>query len=249
MRLQREQYSKTIRSLFDQIDQESEAITKAAQLMSEAIIKDELIHVIGSGGHSNIGAFEIFRRAGGLVQVNAVLDPGTLVNFGATRSGLIERTPGYAKPVLDAFEVFSGVLIIVNPYGINAVTIDSALEGKRRGIPTIGVTSRSFGDNVPKDHPARHPSGKNLYELVDVFVDCHMPYGDAVIEFEGLEQKVAPVSSLLFSYTLNLMVIETVAIMLEKGEVPKIWTSGNMPGGDQKNKKFKEMYKGRIRLM
>jgi uncharacterized phosphosugar-binding protein len=45
------------------------------------------------------------------------------------------------------------------------------------------------------------------------------------------------------------MVIETVAIMLEKGETPKIWTSGNMPGGDQKNKKFKEMYKGRIRLM
>lgn len=244
-----EQYSKTIHALFKQIEGEERSIHEAATLMSDAILRDELIHVIGTGGHSNIGTYEMFMRAGGLAPVNGILDPGTLVSMGALRSSRIERTPGYAPAVLDAFNVKGGVLIIINAYGINAMTIDSALEGRKRGIPTIGVTSRSFGDNIPADHPARHPSGKNLYQLVDVFVDCHMPLGDAVVEFEGVAARVAPTSTLVMSYTLNLMVIETVRLLKERGFEPPVWTSGNMPGGQEAAQKLLEKYRSRIRLM
>jgi len=66
--------------LFEQIEkEEQQAIDRAADLMAEAIERDHLIHVIGPGGHSNIGAYEMFYRAGGLVPVNAILDPGTLL--------------------------------------------------------------------------------------------------------------------------------------------------------------------------
>jgi uncharacterized phosphosugar-binding protein len=242
-------FSSTVSGLLKAIDGEYEAINQAAALMSRAIMNDELIHVIGTGGHSNIGTYELFMRAGGLVPVNGILDPGTLVSMGALRSTRIERTPGYAAAVLDSFDVKGGVLVIINAYGINALTIDTALEGRKRGIPTIGVTSPEFGDRVATDHPARHPSGQNLYQIVDVFVNCHMPYGDAVIEFKGMPQKVAPVSTLVLSYTLNLMVIETVRLLLEKGLEPPVWTSANLPGGDQMNKKHIQKYKGRIRLM
>lgn len=242
-------FSHTITGLFKAIDGEYEAINRAAMLMSAAIMNDELIHVIGTGGHSNIGTYELFMRAGGLVPVNGILDPGTLVSMGALRSTRIERTPGYAAAVLDSFDVKGGVLVIINAYGINALTIDTSLEGRKRGIPTIGVTSPEFGDRVAPDHPARHPSGQNLYQTVDVFVNCHMPYGDAVIEFKGMPQKVAPVSTLVLSYTLNLMVIETVRLLLEKGFEPPVWTSANLPGGDQMNRKHIQKYKGRIRLM
>ena len=64
-----------------------------------------------------MGAYALFMRAGGLASVNALLDPGTLVSMEARRSTIIERTPGYAKAVLDAFEVHSGVLIVINAYG------------------------------------------------------------------------------------------------------------------------------------
>jgi uncharacterized phosphosugar-binding protein len=242
-------FSTTVAGLLKAIDGEHEAINQAAALMSRAIMNDELIHVIGTGGHSNIGTYELFMRAGGLVPVNGILDPGTLVSMGALRSTRIERTPGYAAAVLDSFDVKGGVLVIINAYGINALTIDTALEGRKRGIPTIGVTSPEFGDRVAPDHPARHPSGQNLYQIVDVFVNCHMPYGDAVIEFKGLPQKVAPVSTVVLSYTLNLMVIETVRLLLEKGFEPPVWTSANLPGGEQMNKKHIQKYKGRIRLM
>jgi uncharacterized phosphosugar-binding protein len=236
--------------LFEQIErEEQQAIDRAADLMAEAIKRDQLIHIIGPGGHSNIGAYEMFYRAGGLVPINAILDPGTLLSMGARRSTIIERTPGYGQAVLEAFEVNDGVLIIVNAYGINAMCIDVALEARRRGIPTIGVTSRAFAEKVPADHPARHPSKKNLFEVVDVHIDCHMPFGDAVVSIEGLQQKVAPVSTLVNCFTLNLLVIRTVEKLLEKGITPPIWTSANIPGGDQANKEYIKRYKGRIRLL
>jgi len=243
-------YKDAVVGLFEQIErEEQQAIDRAADLMAEAIKRDQLIHVIGPGGHSNIGAYEMFYRAGGLVPINAILDPGTLLSMGARRSTIIERTPGYGQAVLEAFEVNDGVLIIVNAYGINAMCIDVALEARRRGIPTIGVTSRAFAEKVPPDHPARHPSKKNLFEVVDVHIDCHMPFGDAVVSIEGLQQKVAPVSTLVNCFTLNLLVIRTVEKLLEKGIKPPIWTSANIPGGDQANKEYIKRYKGRIRLL
>lgn len=242
-------FSDTVSSLFRKIEDESVAIHSAAELMCKTILQDKLIHVIGTGGHSNIGTYEVFMRAGGLVPVNGILDPGTLLGMGALRSTRVERTPGYAAAVLDSFDVHDGVMVIINAYGINALTIDTALEGKHRGVPTIGITSPSFGEQVPLSHPARHPSGQNLYQLVDVFVNCHLPFGDAIVAFEGLTQKVAPVSTLVISYTLNLIVIETARLLLAKGCKPPIWTSANLPGGEEMNRDYIERYRGRIRLL
>jgi uncharacterized phosphosugar-binding protein len=124
------QFSQTVAGLLKKIDGEYASINKAATLMSQVIMRDELIHVIGTGGHSNIGTYELFMRAGGLAAVNGILDPGTLLSSGGLRSTRIERTPGYAAAVLDSFDVKGGVLVIINAYGINAMTIDSALEAK-----------------------------------------------------------------------------------------------------------------------
>jgi len=243
-------YRDTIISLLREIeDKERGSIDKAADLMTQAIKDDELIHVIGPGGHSNIGAYELFYRAGGLVPVNAILDPGTLISMGARRSTIIERTPQYGIAVLEAFGVKEGVLIIVNAYGINTMCIDVALEARRRRVPTIGVTSRVFAENVPPNHPARHPSKKNLFEVVDVHVDCHMPFGDAVVSIDGFQEKVAPVSTLVNCFTLNLLIIRTVEKLLAQGITPPVWTSANIPGGDEANKDYIERYQGRIRLL
>jgi uncharacterized phosphosugar-binding protein len=249
MSKQQQQFGSIVRKILDEIDGESEPIHRAAKLMSAAIMKDELVHVIGTGGHSNMGTYEMFCRAGCLAAVNPLLDPSTLLSAGALRSIAMERTPGLARVVLDAFNVTGGVLVICNAYGINALTIDSALEAKKRGVPTIGVTSRSFADNVPADHPARHPSGKNLYQIVDVFVNCHMPLGDAVVEYDGFEQKTSPTSTFSLAYTLNLIVIETVRLLLEAGHDPLVWTSANMPRGDELNRRCIAKYKGRVRLL
>jgi len=51
------QYLDTITRLFNTIEnEEQEAIDRAAVVIAESIMKDQLIHVVGTGGHSNIAA-------------------------------------------------------------------------------------------------------------------------------------------------------------------------------------------------
>jgi uncharacterized phosphosugar-binding protein len=218
--------------------------------MSRSIIDGGMIHVIGPGGHSNMAVEEVLWRAGGLAPINAILDPGTNLIHGAKRSNVIERTPGYATRVLDAYRVGMApgeVIIIVNAYGINAMCIDTVLEAQKRKMTSIAITSRGFADRLAADHPSRHPSGKNLYQEVDYFIDCHLPYGDAVVEIEGCPQKTGPTSTMCNVFAINLLMIETVRQLTAQGVEPPLWMSANLPGGDAANRQLEEEWIPRIR--
>jgi uncharacterized phosphosugar-binding protein len=243
-------YRNTITEIMDKILGEIETIQKASRVVAESIAKEEPIHVIGPGGHSNMAVEEVLWRAGGLAPINAILDPGTNLIHGAKRSNFIERTPGYASKVLDAYRVGrkpGEVIIVVNAYGINSMSIDTVLEAKKRKMITIAITSRSFADVLPKDHPSRHPSGKNLYQEVDYFLNCHLPYGDAVVEIKGCIQKTGPTSTFCNVFTINLLMIETVKRLMEMGVQPPLWMSANLPGGDEANRSLEEKYIPRIK--
>lgn len=242
-------YKETIFSCIDQIEQEEESICKAAQLMADAIEKDQLIHIIGTGGHSNMAAEEMFWRAGGLAPMNALLDSGINLCNGARRSNIVERCEGYADTIFKSYhlgETPGEVLIIATAYGVNAVTIEMAMEAKRHDMKVIGVTARAFADTLPKDAPARHSSAQNLYQLADVFVDVHLPFGDAVVEFDGLDQKVASVSTYCNAFALHCMEIETVKLLLKRGIEPPVWMSANIPGGHAANKRYEDKYGPRM---
>jgi uncharacterized phosphosugar-binding protein len=250
MNKQFQQYRDAIAQTLDEIVQEEKSIVKAGNIMAEAIRNDKVIHVLGPGGHSNMAAEEVLWRAGGLACMNSILDAGTNLIHGGRRSLLIERTPGYAVSVMDAYDVGKTpgeVIIIANAYGVNSMTIDAALEAKKRNVVSIGVTSRSFADVLPKEHPSRHPSGKNLYESVDIFVDNHLPYGDAIVDVDGLDQKLGPTSTFCNAFVMNLLVIETVKALKEMGVEAPIFRSANLPGGDAYNKSLFEKYGGRCR--
>ena len=248
-----QQYLEKVTTITREIEQqEQNSMQEAAGLLARTIREDQLVHVIGTGGHSNIGAWEMFCRAGGLKCTNAILDPGLSVQDGARRSSVIERQPGYGVAIMEAWDVRDGSIIIINPYGMNAVTIDVALEAKRRSIPSIGVSSPAHAREVPLDHPARHPSRKNLCDVVDVHIDCHMPFGDAVLSFDDLEMPVAPVSTVLMCFTLNLLVIKTVEACLEQGIEPPLGVSGNIPWTPSLKEywtRITDRYKGRVRLL
>ena len=178
-------FKNTVIDILTKIEKEEESIKRAAEIMAKSISKDKLIHVIGTGGHSNMGAEEMFWRAGGLIPINAILDAGINLIHGARRTTTIERTPGYGVKVMDAYNIGKTkdeVIIIINACGINTMTIDVALEAKKRGMSTIGITSTTFATQVPDGHPSRHPTNKNLYELFDVFINNYQPIVDAIIE-------------------------------------------------------------------
>ena len=243
-------YRNILSGIFESIEAELPAVKKAAAKIADAYEADRMVHVIGPGGHSNIGVEELLWRAGGLAIWNAILDPGTNLIHGAKRTNIIERTPGYAIGVLDAYRVGrqpGEVMVIVNAYGINAMTIDTVIECKRRGVFTIGVTSSSFAAIVPPGHKSRHPSGKNLFEEADIFIDNHLPIGDSVIEIEGYGQKVGSTSTFCNCFALNCLVAETVREFVRRGITPPVFVSANMPGGDEHNKSLEEKYGARVK--
>lgn len=232
------------------IDEETSSIGAAADAVAASIEDDRLVHVIGTGGHSVMGAEEVFYRAGGLVPINAILDEGLMLGVGAVRSTNIERTPGYARAILDYHGVRRGdVLIIVNAYGINAVTIDAALIGRERACTTIAVTSVELQRALPADHPSRHPSRQNLCDLADVVIDCKVPMGDALLTVPGVSQRVGASSTFLNALAMNLVMLEAVGRLAERGIDPPIWQSANSPGGDDANRSHLETYLPRIKKL
>lgn len=231
-------------------EEERGRIDTVAKVIADQIEKDKLIYIWGPGGHSNMNAMEVFFRAGGLMHVSAILDEGTMLSSGALRSMAIERTPGYGKIVIEDNQIGKGdLLIIANAYGINAACLDAAFTAKALGATTIAITSVGHADNIPADHPARHPSHVNLYKACDYYIDTKVPVGDAVIEIPGIDQKMGAVSTLCNAYTLNCLMMTAAAILGERGVQVPLWKSGNCPGGDEWNNQFISRFKGKVRLM
>ena len=187
---------------------QKEPLAKAGLIVADRIAEDKPVFVYGPGGHSNLGTQEIFFRAGGLIHINPILDEGTLLSSGALRSMAIERLPGYGRIVMEKSGFGKGdVLILINAYGINSALIDSALFCKEAGGTSIAVSSRQHAQNTAPDHPARHPTKKNLCDIADVLLDCDVPIGDAMVQIEGVEQKAGAISTFANAFLLNCLVL------------------------------------------
>jgi uncharacterized phosphosugar-binding protein len=230
------------------VTDEAKVLDQAAEKLASQVSADRLIYVFGPGGHSNLASQEIFFRAGGLMHISAILDEGTLLSNGALRSMAIERTPGYGRVVISNWAIGSDdLLILVNAYGINAALIDAALEARRRGCFTIGVSSRRHASETLPDHPARHPTKQNLHDVVDIAIDTKVPVGDALLDLPGLSESIGACSTFANAIALNALVIQTVAKLVERGIEPPVWRSGNAPGGDEANARFIDAFRGRVR--
>ncbi len=230
--------------------EETGVLDAAAQKLADQVAADRLIHIFGPGGHSNLASQEVFFRAGGLMHVSAILDEGTLLSNGALRSMAIERLPGYGKIVIaDQRLDENSLLILVNAYGINAALIDAALEARRRGAFVIGVSSRQHAAGTSPDHPARHPNRQNLHDIVDIAIDTKVPIGDAVVQMPGMTESISAISTFANAFTLNCLVIRTVAKLVERGIEPPVWRSGNAPGGDEANGRFISRFQGRVKAL
>lgn len=244
-------YLSEVTALMQQILAEETAnVDAAAELLAAQIRADRLVHVYGPGGHSNLAAQEVFFRAGGLMHISAILDEGTLLSSGALRSMAMERTPGYGKVVIEDWQLGEhDVLILANAYGINSALIDAALTAGDAGVRTVGVSSRVHAEQTAPDHPARHPSGANLHDLVDVHLDTKVPIGDAVVQVPGAEEATGAVSTFANAFTLNWLMLSVVEL-LAGDEVPiPMWRSGNAPGGDEANARFLARFRSRVRML
>lgn len=241
---------KAVANIRDVADRQGDNIRKAAMLMADAIEADKLINVYAGGGHTTLAMGEMFFRAGGLANINPMMETALSVFNQALKYLELERTVNFGASIVKYYDIKEDdVVIFFHNIGINPATIDAALEVKKRGAKLIAVASSYWQNEMPADHFIRHPSGKNLFDLADVCIDDYNPVGDAVVEVPGLATPIAPVSNVVDFTIAHLLEIETVNECVRRGIKAPVWSSANEPGGDERNAALLEKYRPRIKML
>ena len=213
------------------VDLQAQNIHRAAEMMADAIANDKLINVYAGGGHTTLAMGEMFFRAGGLANINPLMETALSVFNQALKYLELERTENFGASIIKYYDIQKDDLVLIfHNIGINPATIDAAMEIKKRGGKIIAVASSFWQDEMPADHFIRHSSGKNLFDFADVCIDDYNPVGDAVVNIPGLETPIAPVSNVVDFTIAHLLEIECCNICVERGIVPPVWNSANTPG-------------------
>ena len=218
-----------------------DAMEESAKLLADATLGDHNIFAFGCS-HAGLLALEMYYRTGGLATINPVRAPGLTLDIDpATMTSQMERLPEYGRVIADNQPIGEGDVVIIHSVsGRNTVTVDFALRCREKGARVIALTSVAAGKAIP----SRHPSGKLLMD-----VDNCGCVGDASIEIKGVPEKVAPTSTAVGAAMLNAIMGRAVELIVERGEVPPIFMSANVPGGDEHNRDMLKHYKNHIFYM
>ncbi|MEW6201737.1 MAG: SIS domain-containing protein [bacterium] len=240
-----DEYYEKVSGMLDRIiHTQREAILRAADIITDSLRRDGILHIFGSG-HSHILAEEIYSRAGGLVPVNAMLEGNLMLHEGPMKSTSMERLTGYAAVLLVNARVMpEDSLIIASNSGRNAVPIEMAYEAKKYGIRPIAITSIAHSQSVI----SRHPSGKRLFEIADVVIDNCGVAGDAAVSVEGLDTAVSPTSTITGAFIVNSIIAAVVENLTRDGVTPPIFRSANTDGSEAHNLSIIQKYSKRIRF-
>ncbi|MPM43032.1 hypothetical protein SDC9_89704 [bioreactor metagenome] len=218
-------YMNKVQELMDAIyATQQPVIDDLAKRFADNIKNNRIIHVFGTG-HSHMIGIELFCRAGGLGNVNALLDQDVLTSNGARRSGAMEKVSGVSDVIYDQYNIQKGdIMIMTSNSGRNAMPIEMAIRAKKEGVYTIAMTNLKQSEKTS----SRHPSGKRLFECVDCIIDSCVPEGDSMMTVGNV--KTAPGSTVSGVIILNTIVNEALQILAAEGCELPVFQSQNVDG-------------------
>ena len=238
-----EVFREEIKKLIDHLYvSQKENIEAAADILSESIKNDGVIHVFGSGHSVGMG-IDVSNRPGCLAPIHImnmtdfVYKGGVSVEEFTDNVNVFERRPGMASKIYEIYDVRpQDSFIIISNSGINGIVIDLADLARKSGNKVIIITSMEH----TLAEASRHPSGKKLYEFGNVVIDNCGPHGDALLTTPGIG-KVTAVSSICNNVVAQTMVLDVIEKLGGQGIEAPVLT-----GDKDHDDKLKEHYKGRI---
>ena len=236
-------YLAAIRSTIDRLEStQLPAIESAASIIVESLSNGGAVFCseIGHGNH-----LDFLNRAGGLAAVQqfcfSFSENSTVADALKKRPRAVEfhRQEETIRFALRASNLRAGdVLLIGSVSGKNAHPIELAIACREMGVKVIGLTSMAYTNEVA----SQHPSGKKLFEVVDVVIDNGAPFGDAAVDIDGFDFKLLPVSgatNIIAGWVLWELVIVK---MTAAGMPPSVFMSINRPGGQEYYDKSRAEY-------
>lgn len=221
-------------------------VARAAELFAACVRADGVIQAFGTG-HSQGTALEVAGRAGGLIPTNRIA-LSDLVQFGGEDPSvladpMLERRGDVAARLYElAAPHQQDLFVIASSSGVNPSVVEMAHVVKQAGHPLVAITSVQHSTQVA----TRHESGKRLADLADVTLDNGAPFGDTLLELPD-GTSAGAVSSLSAGLLVQMVVADTVRLLLDAGTTPPVYVSNNVPGGHERNLALEARYEGRIR--
>lgn len=219
-----------------------DAIGRAADAVRNAITHGGVVYCTEIG-HGN--QYDFLNRAGGLAAVqhftfsNTVNAPTPACLADRPRAEEIEVDLERIRFSVKTSNLRKGdVLLVSSVSGKGRTPIELALCARAMGVTVIGLTSMEYTKQVKSSHP----SGKNLFEVVDIAIDNGAPYGDAVVTMPGYDYKVMPISGvsmLVIGWLIWGTVMERMAAA---GDPPTVFMSVNREGGQEFYNKSRAIY-------
>lgn len=207
-----------------------ETLIRAGEAIAESVSRGGQVFIYDSG---HLVTNEMLYRAGGALYVKRFEYSFAVKNEPQPRKR--DTDPAIAVTERDVLraafahsDVRPGDIFIVGSVSGNSVgVVDMALTAKEAGCTLVCVTSIEGSTRLAP----KHPCGKRLFELGDFVLDNAAPYGDAMLEVEGVEQKCFPASGLGAVYTLWAMMACATESLLARGISPTMLRSANLPTG------------------
>lgn len=218
----------------------------AVDLIVEALDAGGVVQAFGTG-HSQAFAMEIAGRAGGLIPTNNLALRDIVLHGSRDVSVLggsaLERDPSVVDELFTVSPINpADVFLIASNSGVNGSIVGVALGAKERGHKVVAVTSLEHTNAVEP----KHPSGKRLSEVADVVLDNLAPFGDTTLSLSG-GVSVGAISSITSAFIAQILTIEVSDRIAGRGDVPPLYISANIPGGDEHNTALEDLYRDRIR--
>ncbi len=225
-----EQYFTALQAKIAEIAADTAPIRQAAKMCADALEGGGAVHIFDSG---HMISSELIFRAGGLAALSALSFGLNVTNTVRTRAARPPQ-PGstlsyaYIEHIFETDQLRPGdVLFVGSVSGKTANVVELALQARAHGLKVIVVTALAYSSKLESEHP----SGKHLYEVGDLVLDNHAPYGDAMLAVDGLEYPICPASGIGAAAVLWGVCAGIVEEMLARGLTPTILPSVNRPDG------------------
>lgn len=214
-------------------------IEQAADVCAKTLMNRGVVHIHDTG---HLVSAELIGRAGGLLafsRLNLSMNIDNPNKYRATQPNPNGPQLGFIPFALRASNVRPGdVLIIGSVSGRTAPQVELALQARQMGVTTIALTAVAHSSQLMSEHP----SGKRLFEVVDLVLDHPTEYGDAMLEVPGVEHRVIPSSGILAAVMLWTVVAGIIERMVAAGMPPTVYRSVNLPGGADSVKAVEQQY-------